>query len=85
VDGSGEDTEQIRCFESPGRYRAATWKRAVADGVESWRTGGPARHGATSGHEKDMIVGGVELRDPGDGTVNLFYVVYRRVARRRLL
>jgi RimJ/RimL family protein N-acetyltransferase len=73
---SGEDTEQIHWFEFPEPAPRPNVERAISDWVQSWRVGGPIRHWAICDQTTSAIVGGVELRDAGDGDVNLSYVVF---------
>jgi RimJ/RimL family protein N-acetyltransferase len=87
VDGwmAGDDAEQIHWFEFPGPAPRRDVERAVADWAESWRAsgpGGPVRHWAICDQETDGIVGGLELRDVGDGRVNLSCVVFPAWRRR---
>lgn len=79
---AGEDAEQIHWFGFPGPAPRVNVERAIAAWVESWRTSGPVRHWAICDHETDGIIGGVELRDLGDGDVNVSYVVFPAWRRR---
>jgi len=79
---SGEDAEQIHWFDFPGPAPRSNVERAIADWAESWRTGGPVRHWAICHQEADRIIGGVELREQGDGVVTLSYVVFPAWRRR---
>ena len=78
---AGDVDEQIQWFDLPGPTARAKVERAIADWAESWRTGGAVRHWAICDQEADAIVGGVQLRDVGDGTVDLSCAVFP--ARRR--
>lgn len=73
---AGEDEEQIRWFEFPGPASREDVERAVNAWMDSWRSGGPVRHWAICDRELGRIAGGVEVRDLGDGQVNLSYVVF---------
>jgi RimJ/RimL family protein N-acetyltransferase len=79
---AGEDTEQIRWFNFPGPAPRANVERAIGEWAESWRTGGPVRHWAICDQETGGIIGGVDLRDLGDGSVNVSYVVFPAWRRR---
>jgi RimJ/RimL family protein N-acetyltransferase len=79
---AGEGADQIHWFEFPDPAPRASVERAIADWAESWRTDGPVRHWAICDQETDRIIGGLELRDLGDGDVNLSYVVFPDWRRR---
>ena len=79
---AGEDTEQVHWFEFPGPAPRSNVEQAIADWAQSWRTGGPVRHWAICDQKTGGIVGGVELRDEGDGNLNLSYVVFPAWRRR---
>ena len=79
---AGEDDEQVHWFEFPGPAPRSNVERAIADWAESWRSDGPVRHWAICDQETDRIIGGVELRDLGDGKVNVSYVVFPAWRRR---
>jgi RimJ/RimL family protein N-acetyltransferase len=79
---AGGDTEQHYWFEFPGPAPRSKVERAIAEWADSWRPGGPVRHWAISDHEAGRIVGGVELRDQGDGVVTLSCVVFPAWRRR---
>jgi RimJ/RimL family protein N-acetyltransferase len=79
---SGEDAEQIHWFEFPGPAPRGNVERAISDWAQEWRDGGPVRHWAICDETTGGIVGGVELRDEGDGDVNLSYVVFPAWRRR---
>jgi len=79
---AGEDDEQIRWFEFPGPATRAHVERAIAAWQESWACEGAVRQWgvrALPGHD---LAGGVELRDLGDGRVNLSYVIFPPYRRR---
>jgi RimJ/RimL family protein N-acetyltransferase len=73
---AGEDDEQIRWFEFPGPAPRDNVVAAIRDWESSWRTGGPVRNWAICDRRSDHILGGVEIRDLGEGKVNLSYVVF---------
>jgi RimJ/RimL family protein N-acetyltransferase len=79
---SGEDAEQHYWFEFPGPAPRSKVERALVEWAASWRPDGPVRHWAIRDHEADRIVGGVELREQGDGHVDLSYVVFPAWRRR---
>jgi RimJ/RimL family protein N-acetyltransferase len=81
---SGEDDEQIRWFEFPGPATRAHVERAMAAWQESWSRGGPVRHWGVRVRPAQDLAGGVELRDLGDGRVNLSYVIFPPFRRRGL-
>jgi RimJ/RimL family protein N-acetyltransferase len=79
---AAEDTEHVRGSESEGPAPRGNVERAIADWAEAWRTGGPVRHWAICDQETGGILGGVEVRELGDGKVNLTYVVFPPWRRR---
>jgi RimJ/RimL family protein N-acetyltransferase len=74
--------EWIAGDDFPGSVARGNVERAIAGWAESWRTGGPVRHWAICDQETGAIVGGVELRDLGDGKVDLSYAVFAAWRRR---
>ena len=81
---SGEDDEQIRWFEFPGRARRVDVERAIATWQESWARQGPVRQWGVRVHPTQELAGGVEVRDLGDNRVNLSYVIFPPYRRRGL-
>lgn len=78
---AGEDDEQIRWFEFPRPASRDDVIAAIERWQESWRSGGPVRHWAVCQRSSNWIAGGVEVRDLGDGEVNLSYVVFPEFRR----
>jgi RimJ/RimL family protein N-acetyltransferase len=79
---AGDDAEQVHWFEFPGPAPRGDVERAIGAWSESWPLDGPIRHWAISVQETGGLVGGVELGDLGDGTVNLCAVVFPAWRRR---
>jgi RimJ/RimL family protein N-acetyltransferase len=79
---AGDVADQIHWFDLPGPTTRGTVERAIANWGESWRAAGTVRHWAICDRETDAIVGGVQLRDLGDGTVDLSYAVFPAWRRR---
>jgi len=73
---AGEDPEQIRWFELDGRATRESVVRAIESWAESWRTSGPVRQWAVCDRGTSRIMGGVGVRDLGQGEVNLSYSVF---------
>jgi RimJ/RimL family protein N-acetyltransferase len=73
---AGEDDEQIRWFEFARPAHRDDVVQAIERWQGSWRSGGPVRQWAVCAPPTGRIVGGVELRDLGNGEVNLSYVVF---------
>jgi RimJ/RimL family protein N-acetyltransferase len=73
---SGEDEEQLRWFEAPRPAQLSDTRRFIAACQESWRKMGDHRHWGIRRVESGFLVGGVDLRDLGNGEVNLSYVVF---------
>jgi RimJ/RimL family protein N-acetyltransferase len=73
---AGQDIEQIRWFEFARPAELNDVQRFIAATLESWR--------ASSGHwywgvrkaASSPIIGGVDLRDLGNGAFNLSYVIF---------
>ena len=81
---AGEDDEQIRWFGFPGPATRAHVERAIAAWQESWASEGAIRHWGVCVLPARELAGGVELRDLGDGRVNLSYVIFPPYRRRGL-
>jgi RimJ/RimL family protein N-acetyltransferase len=79
---AGEDDEQIRWFEFPGPASPAHVERAISAWQEAWARGGPVRQWGVCVRPGQELVGGVEVRDLGDGRVNLSYVIFPSFRRR---
>jgi RimJ/RimL family protein N-acetyltransferase len=87
---AGEDEEQLRRFEAPRPAQLSDVQRFIAGCQESWRKMGDHRHWGIRRVDSEVLVGGVDLRELGNGEVNLSFVVFplfRRqgVARRASL
>lgn len=79
---AGEDDEQIRWFEFPGPAGRADVVGAIRNWMRSWRENGPVRQWAVCDTTSGRILGGVEVREMGNGEVNLSYVVFPAARRR---
>jgi RimJ/RimL family protein N-acetyltransferase len=77
---SGEDEEQRRWFELPGQAPFEDVVAAIDGWMSSWREGGPVFHWGIW-VPADVLAGGVELRDRGDGRANVSYVVFPHARR----
>src|ERR1035437_202973 len=73
---AGEDEEQLRWFEAPRPAQLSDIQRFIAACQESWRKMGDHRHWGIRRVESEFLVGGVDLRDLGNGEVNLSFVVF---------
>lgn len=73
---AGEDEEQLRWFEAPRPAQLSDIQRFIAGCQESWRKMGDHRHWGIRRIESGCLVGGVDLRDLGNGEVNLSFVVF---------
>jgi RimJ/RimL family protein N-acetyltransferase len=81
---AGEDDEQLRWFEFPGPATRARVERAIAAWQESWVQSGAVRQWGVCTRPANELAGGVEIRDLGDGRVNLSYVIFPPYRRRGL-
>ena len=81
---AGEDEEQIRWFDAPGAAELPDVVRAINEWQASWREMGPVRHWGIRPLDSDLLLGGVEVRDGGDGdrSVNLSFLVFPPYRRR---
>ena len=73
---AADDAEQVHWFEFPGPAPRRDVERAITAWSESRPIDGPVRYWAICDLETGGLVGGVELGDLGDSTVNLSYVVF---------
>lgn len=75
---AGEDEEQIRWFDAPRAAELPDVLRAIDEWQASWRDMGPVRHWGIRPMDSNTLLGGVEVRDGGDGdrSVNLSYLVF---------
>jgi RimJ/RimL family protein N-acetyltransferase len=75
---AGEDEEQIRWFDAPRAAEMPDVIRAINEWQASWRDMGPVRHWGIRPLDSNLILGGVEVRDGGDGdrSVNLSFLVF---------
>jgi RimJ/RimL family protein N-acetyltransferase len=73
---AGEDDEQIRWFEFARPAVRDDVVHAIERWSGSWRALGPVRNWGVCDARTGRILGGVEVRDLGDGEVNLSYVVF---------
>jgi RimJ/RimL family protein N-acetyltransferase len=72
---AGEDRELWRWFQIPPATHSQVLS-AIAAWRASWHEDGPVRHWGIWEQPEDVVVGGVEVRDRGDGRANLSYVVF---------
>ncbi len=81
---AGDDAEEVHWLEFSGPAPRGDVERAIVAWSESWPLDGPVRHWAICVQETGRLVGGVELGDLGDRTVNLFSVVFPAWRRRHI-
>lgn len=73
---AGEDDEIRRWFQFPRASTRHDVDEAIASWRRSWRDRGRVRHFGVWEVETGALVGGVELRDRGDGSANVSYLVF---------
>lgn len=73
---AGEDDEIRRWFQFPRPSKASDVAAAIEAWTRSWREGGRVRHFGVWSIETGALVGGVELRDRGEGSAYLSYLVF---------
>jgi RimJ/RimL family protein N-acetyltransferase len=73
---AGEDDEQVRWFEAPGKATITNVTHAINQWQTSWKDLGPIRHWGIRPLDSDALLGGVELRRLNDEDVNLSYLVF---------
>jgi len=81
---AGEDDEQIRWFQFPGPATRGHVERAIVEWQDAWAQGGPVRHWGVRVIPSQELAGGVEVRDLGNGRVNLSYIIFPPYRRRGL-
>lgn len=79
---AGEDDEQIRWFEAPGPATMSNVVRAITEWQASWESHGGICQWGIRPLDSDTILGGVDLRNLGNGEVNLSYTVFPPYRRR---
>jgi len=79
---AGEDDEQIRWFEAPRAAMRGDVVAAIERWQEWWQADGPVHHWGIRDASSDALMGGVEVRDLGDGVFNLSYLVFPPFRRR---
>ena len=78
---AGEDTEQLRWFESPHPAQLTDVENFIVSCQESWRIMGDHRHWGIRRVGSDALLGGVDVRLLGDDEVNISYVVFPQFRR----
>jgi RimJ/RimL family protein N-acetyltransferase len=73
---AGQDEEQIRWFEFPRPAQLNDVQRFIASMIESWNSWNGHWHWGIRTVRRPSLVGGVDLRDFGDGVFNLSYVIF---------
>lgn len=73
---AGEDDEIRRWFQFPRASNRADVAGAIEAWRRSWREGGRVRHFGIWEQESGALVGGVELRDRGEGAAYVSYLVF---------
>lgn len=73
---AGEDDEIRKWFQFPRPSTRADVTRAIRTWRRSWAEGGPVRHFGAWSIDGDALVGGVEVRDRGQGSAYLTYLVF---------
>lgn len=73
---AGNDEEVRRAFEFPRLATVAETRAWIERGRAAWAEGGPVRSFGVWREPGGELVGNVEVRDLGDGRVNLSYVVF---------
>ncbi|MEV6412003.1 GNAT family protein [Kribbella sp. NPDC051718] len=76
---SGDDEEQQRWFEAPGPAPRENVVRLVEESRNAWATSGPKRHWAI--WMGDVLAGGIDIADRGQGSAYLSYVVFPAARR----
>jgi len=77
---AGDDVEQQRWFEAPGPAPRENVVRHISESREAWATSGNKRlWGIWLG---DVLAGGIDVADRGQGSAYLSYVVFPASRRR---
>ncbi|MCA9704359.1 MAG: GNAT family N-acetyltransferase [Myxococcales bacterium] len=79
---AGEDDEIRRWFQLSRPSSRQDVTRAIQAWKRSWTEGGPVRHFGIWTIDGDALVGGVEVRDRGEGSAYLTYLVFADHRRR---
>lgn len=82
VDGwlAGDDEEQQRWFEAPGPAPRENVVRHVEEARKGWEVSGPKRHWGI--WLDDVLAGGIDINNRGEGSAYLSYVVFPSSRRR---
>lgn len=78
----GEDDEIRRWFQFPRPSKERDVTDAIDSWVRSWREGGRVRHFGVWEVETGDLVGGVDLRDRGEGSAYLTFLVFAPYRRK---
>jgi RimJ/RimL family protein N-acetyltransferase len=73
---AGQDDEQIRWFEFARPAELSDVQRFISETLEAWRVSNGHCYWGIRRKESAPIIGGVDLRDLGDGAFNLSYVIF---------
>lgn len=73
---AGEDDEVRKWFQFPRPSSRQDVTQAIKAWKRSWSEGGPVRHFGVWVIEQDMLVGGIEVRDRGEGAAYLSYMIF---------
>lgn len=73
---AGEDEEQVKAFEFPGPAPLGNVVDAIERWQTSWACGGPVRNFGIWDRVSGALAGNVEVRDLGEGKVNISYLVF---------
>jgi RimJ/RimL family protein N-acetyltransferase len=79
---AGDDADEVHWFAFPGPAPRRDVERALAVWSETSTVDGPVRHWAICVQDTGRLVGGVQLDDLGDGTIDVFSVVFPAWRRR---
>jgi RimJ/RimL family protein N-acetyltransferase len=73
---AGQDEEQIRWFEFARSADLSDVQRFIAETMESWSVPSGHWYWGIRKRASSPIIGGVDLRDLGNGAFNLSYVIF---------
>jgi RimJ/RimL family protein N-acetyltransferase len=72
----GQDEEQIRWFEFSRPAELNDVQRFISGTIESWNSSSGHWYWGIRTTQSPSLIGGVDLRDLGDGEFNLSYVIF---------
>ncbi|MCA9655566.1 MAG: GNAT family N-acetyltransferase [Myxococcales bacterium] len=78
----GEDDVIRRWFQFPRPSTRADVSAAIESWARSWREGGRVRHFGIEAGASPTLVGGVEVRDRGEGSAYVSYLIFAPHRRR---